>query len=102
MSELMEIPLKRRDTCYEVEPSKHDAKRQSAHRMNGNRLCCKSPEWFTMYDDNLAFKQHIRDRGLPHHSSIKNQLHCTGAIAGEIPNDPNLISAYGRAVERRT
>jgi hypothetical protein len=70
--------------------------------MNGNRLCCKSLEWFTMYDDNLAFKQHIRDRGLSHHSPNKIQLHRTHTVAGEIPNDPNLISADGRAVERRT
>ncbi|WP_163034949.1 hypothetical protein [Pseudomonas viridiflava] len=104
MSELMEIPLKRRDTFYEVEPSKRDAKRQSAHRMNGNRLCCKSPEWFTVHDANLAFKQRIRDRGLSHHSSIKNQTsqHWPVAATGEIPNDQNLFLAHGSAFEQRT
>ena len=87
----MEIPLKRRDTCYEVEPPKHDAKRQSAHRMNGNRLCCKSPEWFPTYDDNLAFKQQIRERG--YRITAPSKTNPTGAVEGEIPDDPNLINA---------
>lgn len=92
MSELMEIPLERRDTCNEVEPPKHDAERQSAHRMNGNRLCCKSREWFTMYDDNLALKQHIRERG--YRTTVPSKTNSTALVCHGHGRDSERPKTY--------